>query len=231
MIDLLNADYTFLNERLARHYDIPGVYGSRFRQVQLEGSHRAGLLGHGSLMTVTSYPNRTSPVLRGKYILENFLGAPPPEPPPNVPTLEEETEDGRALSMREAMERHRVNPTCASCHATMDPIGFSLENFDAVGAFRQEFENQPIDASGTMPDGDAFAGPAGLRGILLDRSDLFVGTLTQKMMTYALGRGLEYYDMPTVRQIVREAADDDYRWSSIVLGIVRSAPFQMRRSH
>ena len=231
VIDLLNADYTFLNERLARHYDIPGVYGSRFRQVQLEGSHRAGLLGHGSLMTVTSYPNRTSPVLRGKYILENFLGAPPPEPPPNVPTLEEETEDGRALSMREAMERHRVNPTCASCHATMDPIGFSLENFDAVGAFRQEFENQPIDASGTMPDGDAFAGPAGLRGILLDRSDLFVGTLTQKMMTYALGRGLEYYDMPTVRQIVREAADDDYRWSSIVLGIVRSAPFQMRRSH
>jgi mono/diheme cytochrome c family protein len=231
VIDLLNADYTFLNERLARHYDIPGVYGSRFRQVQLEGSQRAGLLGHGSLMTVTSYPNRTSPVLRGKYILENFLGAPPPEPPPNVPTLEEESEDGRALSMREAMERHRVNPTCASCHATMDPIGFSLENFDAVGAFRQEFENQPIDASGTMPDGDAFAGPAGLRGILLDRSDLFVGTLTQKMMTYALGRGLEYYDMPTVRQIVREAADDDYRWSSIVLGIVRSAPFQMRRSH
>jgi mono/diheme cytochrome c family protein len=231
VIDLLSADYTFLNERLARHYDIPGVYGSRFRQVQLEGSHRAGLLGHGSLMTVTSYPNRTSPVLRGKYILENFLGAPPPEPPPNVPTLEEESEDGRALSMREAMERHRVNPTCASCHATMDPIGFSLENFDAVGAFRQEFENQPIDASGTMPDGDAFAGPAGLRGILLDRSDLFVGTLTQKMMTYALGRGLEYYDMPTVRQIVREAADDDYRWSSIVLGIVRSAPFQMRRSH
>ena len=231
VIDLLNADYTFLNERLARHYDIPGVYGSRFRQVQLEGSQRAGLLGHGSLMTVTSYPNRTSPVLRGKYILDNFLGAPPPEPPPNVPTLEEESEDGRALSMREAMERHRVNPTCASCHATMDPIGFSLENFDAVGAFRQEFENQPIDASGTMPDGDAFAGPAGLRGILLDRSDLFVGTLTQKMMTYAFGRGLEYYDMPTVRQIVREAAGDDYRWSSIVLGIVRSAPFQMRRSH
>lgn len=231
VIDLLNADYTFLNERLARHYDIPGVYGSRFRQVQLEGSQRAGLLGHGSLMTVTSYPNRTSPVLRGKYILDNFLGAPPPEPPPNVPTLEEESEDGRALSMREAMERHRVNPTCASCHAAMDPIGFSLENFDAVGAFRQEFENQPIDASGTMPDGDAFAGPAGLRGILLDRSDLFVGTLTQKMMTYALGRGLEYYDMPTVRQIVREAAGDDYRWSSIVLGIVRSAPFQMRRSH
>jgi hypothetical protein len=231
VIDLLNADYTFLNERLARHYGIPGVYGSRFRQVPLAGSHRAGLLGHGSLMTVTSYPNRTSPVLRGKYILENFLGAPPPEPPPNVPTLEEESEDGRALSMREAMERHRVNPTCASCHATMDPIGFSLENFDAVGAFRQEFENQPIDASGTMPDGDAFAGPDGLRGILLDRSDLFVGTLTQKMMTYALGRGLEYYDMPTVRQIVREAADDDYRWSSIVLGIVRSAPFQMRRSH
>jgi hypothetical protein len=138
-------------------------------------------------MTVTSYPNRTSPVLRGKYILENFLGAPPPEPPPNVPTLEEETEDGRALTMREAMERHRANPTCASCHATMDPIGFALENFDAVGAFREEFENQPIDASGSMPDGAEFAGPAGLRNLLLDRSDLFVSTLTEKMMTYALG--------------------------------------------
>ncbi|HIE94726.1 MAG TPA: DUF1588 domain-containing protein, partial [Acidobacteria bacterium] len=217
-------------ERLARHYGIAGVYGSRFRKVPLDGSDRAGLLGHGSLMTVTSYPNRTSPVLRGKYILENFLGAPPPEPPPNVPTLEEESEDGRTLTMREAMERHRANPTCAACHATMDPIGFALENFDAVGAFRQEFANQPINASGSMPDGSAFDGPAGLRNLLLDRSDLFVGTLTQKMMTYALGRGLEYYDMPTIRQIVRDAADDDHRWSSIILGIVRSAPFQMRRS-
>lgn len=230
VIELLNADYTFLNERLARHYGIPGIYGSRFRRVSLEGSARAGLLGHGSVMTVTSYPNRTSPVLRGKYVLENFLGAPPPEPPPNVPTLEEESEDGRALTMREAMERHRANPTCAACHATMDPIGFALENFDAVGAFRQEFENQPIDASGSMPDGTEFDGPAGLRALLVDQADLFVGTLTQKMMTYALGRGLEYYDMPTVRQIAREAADEDYRWSSIILGIVRSAPFQMRRS-
>ena len=230
VVELLNADYTFLNERLARHYGIPGVYGSRFRKVSLEGSERAGLLGHGSLMTVTSYPNRTSPVLRGKYILENFLGAPPPEPPPNVPTLEEQSEDGRALTMREAMERHRANPTCAACHAVMDPIGFALENFDAVGAFRREFQNQPIDASGSTPDGVEFDGPAGLRNLLLDRSDLFVGTLTQKMMTYALGRGLEYYDMPTVRQIVREAAGEDYRWSSIILGIVRSAPFQMRRS-
>jgi hypothetical protein len=230
VVELLNADYTFLNERLARHYGIPGVYGSRFRKVQLDGSQRAGLLGHGSLMTVTSYPNRTSPVLRGKYILENFLGAPPPEPPPNVPTLEETSEDGRVLSMREAMVRHRANPTCAACHSTMDPIGFALENFDAVGRYRQEFENQPIDASGSLPDGSEFDGPAGLRDILLERSDLFVGTLTQKMMTYALGRGLEYYDMPTVRQIVRDAASDDYRWSSIVLGIIRSAPFQMRRS-
>ncbi len=230
VVELLSADYTFLNERLARHYGIAGVYGSRFRKVPLDGSDRAGLLGHGSLMTVTSYPNRTSPVLRGKYILENFLGAPPPEPPPNVPTLEEESEDGRTLTMREAMERHRANPTCAACHATMDPIGFALENFDAVGAFRQEFANQPINASGSMPDGSAFDGPAGLRNLLLDRSDLFVGTLTQKMMTYALGRGLEYYDMPTIRQIVRDAADDDHRWSSIILGIVRSAPFQMRRS-
>ena len=230
VIELLNADYTFLNERLARHYGIPGIYGSRFRKVELGGSPRAGLLGHGSLMTVTSYPNRTSPVLRGKYVLENFLGAPPPEPPPNVPTLEESGEDGRALTMREAMERHRANPTCASCHATMDPIGFALENFDAVGAFRRESANQPIDASGVMPDGGAFDGPAGLRDMLLDRSDLFVGTLTQKLMTYALGRGVEYYDMPTVRQIVRDAADEDYRWSSIVLGIVRSTPFQMRRS-
>ena len=230
VVELLDADYTFLNERLARHYGIPGIYGSRFRRVSLEGSPRAGLLGHGSLMTVTSYPNRTSPVLRGKYVLENFLGAPPPEPPPDVPTLEEANEDGRTLTLREAMERHRANATCASCHAAMDPIGFALENFDAVGAFREQFDGQPIDASGTMPDGGSFDGPAGLRGILLERSDLFVGTLTQKMMTYALGRGLEYYDMPTVRQIVREAADDDYRWSSLIRGIVRSAPFQMRRT-
>ena len=230
VIELLNADYTFLNERLARHYGIPGVYGSRFRKVTLEGSHRAGLLGHGSLMTVTSYPNRTSPVLRGKYVLENFLGAPPPEPPPNVPTLEEKNEDGRALTMREAMVRHRANPTCAACHSTMDPIGFALENFDAVGGFRVEFESMPIDASGSMPDGSQFDGPAGLRGLLLDRSDLFVGTLTQKLMTYALGRGLKYYDMPKVRQIVRDAATDDYQWSSIILGIIRSDSFRMRRS-
>ena len=231
VLDLLRANYTFVNERLAEHYGIPKVYGNRFRKVIFPEGERAGLLNHGSVMTVTSYPNRTSPVLRGKWVLENLLGAPPPEPPPNVPTLEEENEDGEPLSMRQAMVRHRENPACAVCHAPMDPIGFSLENFNAIGEWRQTSEaGTKIDASGTLPDGASFEGPIGLRDLLLDRPGDFVGTVTEKLMGYALGRGLEYYDAPTVRKIVREAAGDDYRWSSVVLGIVKSTAFQMRRS-
>ena len=230
VLELLSADYTFVNERLARHYGIPDVYGSRFRRVRVEGGRQAGLLGHASLMTVTSYPNRTSPVLRGKFVLENLLGAPPPEPPPNVPALEETDADGKPRSLREAMVEHRENPACRVCHATMDPIGFSLENFDAIGAWRTTFAGKPIDTSGVLPDGGAFDGPTGLRDMLLARPADFVGTVTEKLMTYALGRGVQYYDMPTVRRIVREAEAVDYRWSAIILGIIKSAPFQMRRS-
>ena len=232
VLELLDADYSFVNERLARHYGIPNVYGSRFRRVTFAADDptRGGLLGHGSLMTVTSYPNRTSPVLRGKFVLENLLGAPPPEPPPNVPTLEEKAEDGRTLTMREAMVQHRENPACRVCHAPMDPIGFSLENYDAVGGWRPTFAGEVIDASGVLPDGSSFEGPSGLRDLLLSRPDDFVGTVTEKMLIYSLGRGLEYYDAPTVRDIVRKAAAEDYRWSAIIMGIVESTPFQMRRS-
>ena len=230
VLELLSADYTFVNERLARHYGIAGVYGGRFRQVRLEGVRQVGLLGHASLMTVTSYPNRTSPVLRGKFVLENLLGAPPPEPPPNIPALVENDADGKPRSLREAMVEHRENPACRVCHAPMDPIGFSLENFDAVGAWRTTFAGAPIDASGVLPDGSAFDGPSGLRDLLLSRPADFVGTVTEKLMTYALGRGVEYYDMPTIRRIVREAEASDYRWSAVILGIIKSAPFQMRRT-
>jgi len=227
--ELLSADYTYVNERLARHYGIPGIYGNRYRKVTLDSAERGGLFGHGSLMMVTSYPNRTSPVLRGKFVLENLLGGPPPEPPPNVPALETSS-DGKQLTMREAMAMHRENPACRVCHAAMDPIGFSLENYDAVGKWRNVFADQPIDASGLLPDGNTFEGPDGLRGLLLDRPDDFVGTITEKLMRFALGRGLEYYDMPAVRAITRAAAEDDYRWSAVILGVVESVPFQMRRS-
>jgi hypothetical protein len=230
MLELLSADYTFVNERLAQHYNIPGIYGTRYRKVNLDSAQRGGLLGHGSLMMVTSYPNRTSPVLRGKFVLENLLGGPPPEPPPNVPALEETSEDGRVLTMREAMAMHRENPACRVCHAAMDPIGFSLENYDAVGKWRQQFAGQEIDASGLLPDGNTFDGPDGLKNLLLNRPDDFVGTVTEKLLTFALGRSLEYYDMPSVRSIVRTAAEDDYRWSSIILGVIESTPFQMRRT-
>ena len=229
LLDLLSADYTFVNERLARHYDIPGVYGSRYRKVTVDGNQRGGLLGHGGLMMVTSYPNRTSPVLRGKFVLENLLGGPPPEPPPNVPALETSS-DGKILTMREAMVMHRENPACRVCHAAMDPIGFSLENYDVVGKWRREFAGQPIDASGLLPDGNTFDGPDGLQGLLLERPDDLVGTITEKLMRFALGRSLEYYDMPEVRAVVRAASEDDYRWSSIILGVIESTPFQMRRT-
>ena len=230
LLELLSADYTYVNERLAQHYGIPGIYGNRFRKVDLDGARSGGLLGHGSLLTVTSYPNRTSVVLRGKFVLENLLGAPPPEPPPNVPALEEANEDGRVLTMREAMAQHRENPACRSCHAAMDPIGFSLENYDAVGKWRDRFAGQPIDASGAIPGGNEFSGPDGLADLLLGSPGDFVGAVTEKLLTYALGRGLEYYDMPAVRAIVRDAETEDYRWSAVVMGVVESAPFQMRRT-
>jgi hypothetical protein len=228
-LDLLDADYTFLNERLARHYEIPNVKGSHFRRVALpKDSMRSGLLGHGSILTVTSYPDRTSPVVRGKWILENLLGAPPPPPLPNVPALKPTNESGAVLSMRERMAQHRANPVCASCHAVMDPLGFSLENFDGVGKWRTLGESgAPVDASGVFPDGTKFTGPAGLRQALV-QSDRFVTTLTEKMLTYALGRGLEYYDGPAVRAIVRDAARKDYQFSSFILGVVQSTPFRMR---
>ena len=229
-LDLLDADYTFVNERLARHYGIPNVRGSHFRRVALADEARGGLLGHGSILTVTSYANRTSPVNRGKWILENVLGTPPPPPPPDVPDLET-AGGGQALSMREAMEQHRANPVCASCHRLMDPLGLSLENFDAIGRWRDRGEARgPIDASGELPDGTPFDGPAGLKAALLRHPERFVTTVTEKLLTYALGRGLEHYDAPAVRAIVRAAAGDGYRLSSLVRGVVRSAPFQMRRA-
>jgi hypothetical protein len=230
IVDLLNANYTFLNERLARHYGIPNVYGSRFRRVTLSADdERRGLLGQGSLLTVTSYANRTSPVLRGKWIMENILGSPPPPPPPDVPSLPEDTSGAKAMSMRERMEQHRANPVCASCHAQMDPHGFALENFNAVGEWRTREGDISIDASGVLPDGTEFQGPAELRKVLLAHPEQFVATVTEKLMTYAMGRGVEYYDQPAIRKILRESASSDYRWSSIMIGIVNSTPFQMRR--
>ena len=229
-LDLLDADYTFVDERLARHYGIPNVRGSHFRRVALEDEARGGLLGHGSILTVTSYANRTSPVNRGKWVLENILGTPPPPPPPDVPDLET-GEGGQALSMREAMEQHRANPVCASCHRLMDPLGLALENFDAIGRWRDRSETRgSIDATGELPDGTPFDGPAGLKDALLRHPERFVTTVTEKLMTYALGRGVEYYDAPAVRAIVRASAAGGYRLSSLVKGVVRSAPFQMRRS-
>ena len=234
ILELLRADYTFLNERLARHYGISGVYGTNMRRVPLPAeSPRRGLLGHGSILTVTSYATRTSPVLRGKWILDNLLGMPPPPPPPNVPPLEEPEPGVAARSMRERMEAHRANAACAACHRLMDPAGLSMENFDAIGRWRDRGEDwTPIDASGSIPGSGrgTFDGITGLRKAVLARPQIFAGTVTEKLMTYALGRGLDYYDGPAVRQIVRSAADDDYRFSSLVLGIVESTPFQMRRS-
>ena len=229
-LDLITANYTFVNERLARHYGMPGVAGSHFRRVSLPpGSLRGGLLGHGSILAVTGYATRTSPVVRGKWVLENLLGTPPPPPPPNVPPLDE-AKSAAALSMRERMEEHRRNPACAACHALMDPVGLSLENFDAIGRWRTLTAGlAPIDASGGLPDGTVFDGVAGLRQALLDRSDQFVRTLVDKLMTYALGRATEHYDAPAVRAVERGAKAGGYRFSDIVLGIVRSTPFQMRR--
>jgi cytochrome c5 len=230
VLDLLRTDYTFLNERLAKHYGIPNVYGSRFRRVELgPGSRRGGLLRQGSILAVSSYATRTSPVLRGVWVLSNIVGAPPPPPLPNVPAL-----DGNVpanLPVRERMAAHRASPVCASCHRTIDPVGFTLENFDAVGRWRDnEGDSGAIDVSGTLPGVGNVNGVAGLEEALLQRPDLFAATLTEKLLTFALGRGVEYYDAPAVRKILREAQPSGYRFSSLVLGIVNSAPFQMRRS-
>jgi hypothetical protein len=230
VMDLLDADYTFVNERLARHYGIPNIYGSHFRRIPIADENRRGLLGQGSILTVTSYANRTSPVLRGKWVLENILGAPPPPPPPNVPALRDNAAGGKVLTMRERMEQHRANPVCASCHSRMDPLGFALENFDGIGRWRSNEGSTLIDSSGVLPDGTAFNGPAELRKILLSKRGEFVTTVTERLLTYALGRGLDYYDFPVLRQVLREAAPADYRWSSLILATVNSMPFQMRRS-
>jgi hypothetical protein len=229
VLDLLNANYTFVNERLAEHYGIPDVYGPRFRRVALSDEARRGLLGQGSVLTVTSYATRTSPVLRGKWILTNILGTPPPAPPPNVPALKENNEGGKVLSVRERLEEHRKSPACASCHKIMDPLGFALENFDAIGQWRAKSEDgAPIDASGVLLDGSKVDGPNTLRAALMSRPNVFVSTLTEKLMTYALGRGVDYNDMPSIRAIVAHAASDQYRFSDLIAGIVKSPEFRMK---
>ena len=230
ILDLIDADYTFVDERLARHYGIPNVRGSRFRRVSLNGSERRGLLGHGSFLTTTSASNRTSPVKRGKWVLENLLGAPVPLPPPGVETNLTETGTGSApSSVRQRLERHRASPNCASCHAVMDPVGFSLEPFDLIGKWRDTDEGLPVNATGRLADGTALDGPASLRKALLDRREAVAATATEKLLTYALGRRVEYFDMPAVRAVVRDAARTEYRFSSLVAGIVKSVPFQMKR--
>ncbi len=228
VLDLLDANYTFVNERLAKHYGIPGVYGPDFRRVPVPSDARRGLLGQGSMLLVTSNANRTSPVQRGKWILQNLLGSPPPLPPPNVPPLKESSEQARATSVRDRMEQHRSNPVCAGCHKIMDPIGLALENFDGVGAWRDADSGFKIDAAGQLVDGTKVDGPSSLRQALLDRPEAFVGAMTEKLLMYGIGRETQYYDMPVVRGIMRDAAGDHYRFSELVLGVVQSAPFQMR---
>jgi Protein of unknown function (DUF1592)/Protein of unknown function (DUF1588)/Protein of unknown function (DUF1587)/Protein of unknown function (DUF1585)/Protein of unknown function (DUF1595)/Cytochrome C oxidase, cbb3-type, subunit III len=228
VLDLLTADYTFVNERLARHYGIPNVYGSHFRRVRVTDEARKGLLGHGSILALTSHATRTSPVVRGKWILENILGTPPPPPPPDVPALKENEKGSKPRTMREQMAEHRADPVCASCHKIMDPIGFALENFDATGGWRTEDAGVPIDASGELSDGTRVDGVVTLRQTLVSHPERFAGTMTEKLLTYALGRGLDYHDMPVVRAMVRESAHSDYRFSSLILGVVNSAPFQTR---
>jgi mono/diheme cytochrome c family protein len=228
--DLLNANFTYLNQRLAEFYGIPGVYGPQFRRVTITDPNRAGILGQGSLLTVTSYPNRTSVVQRGKWVLENLLGTPPPPPPPNVPALDPHGKDGK-MSMRQAMEMHRANPVCASCHSRMDPIGFALENFNAIGEWRDKDNGTPIDASGKLPDGATFTGAAGLKALMLSQhKDEFISTFTEKLMIYALGRGLESYDQPAVRSIMREASKENYEIQALIRAIIDSPQFQMRRT-
>jgi Protein of unknown function (DUF1592)/Protein of unknown function (DUF1588)/Protein of unknown function (DUF1587)/Protein of unknown function (DUF1585)/Protein of unknown function (DUF1595) len=228
VLDLLKSDHTWLNERLAKHYEVPHVYGPRFRRVALEpGCERGGLLRHGSILTVTSYATRTSPVIRGKWVLENLVGTPPPPPLPNVPALDDNMVSA-TLPVRERLAEHRKNAACASCHSFMDPVGFALENFDAVGRWRTLEEGRPVDVSGGLPDGSRFTGVGGLEAGLLKRPEVFVGTFTEKLLTFALGRGVEYYDGPAVRKVMRAARDADFRFSAIIGAIVSSDPFQMR---
>jgi hypothetical protein len=217
-----------LNEQLARHYGISGLYGSHFRRVKLTDENRFGLLGKASLLAVTSYTTRTSPTIRGKYLLENILAAPMPPPPPNVPALESSNKENKPMTVREMLEMHRANATCASCHARMDPLGLSLENFDAIGQWRAQDSGRAIDASGTLLDGTKVSGPRELRNALVAHKEQFATAVTEKLLTYMLGRGLEYYDASAVRKIDRDAAADGYKWSSLVQATVKSAPFQMR---
>jgi len=230
VLDLLTANYTFVNERLARHYAIPDIYGSRFRRVPITDDARRGLLGQGSILALTSHAERTSPVVRGKWILENILGTPVPPPPPDVPPLKGNQEGQKPRTMREQMAEHRANPVCASCHKAMDSIGFAMENFDAVGAWRAQDAGNPIDASGELADGTHVDGVVSLRNALVSRPELFARALTEKLLIYALGRGLDYRDMPTVRAILRDASRENYRFSALILGVVHSTPFQMRTS-
>ena len=229
VLDLLNADYTYVNERLARHYGIPNIYGSQFRRIAVTEDARRGLLGQASILTVTSYPNRTSPVQRGKWVLTNLLGIPPQPPPPNVPALQENADGGKPHSLRERMEAHRQDAVCAGCHKVMDPVGFALENFDAIGRTRTKDEGAAIDASGTLFNGSRVSGAADLRAVLARQPDVFVGVLAERLLTYALGRGVEYYDMPTVRKIVKSASGNQYRFTALVLGAVASPAFQMKQ--
>src|SRR5262249_44057103 len=230
IVELLTSDFTFLNEQLARHYGISGVYGSHFRRVTLTDENRWGLLGKAAVLSVTSYTTRTSPTIRGKWLLENILGAPVPPPPPNIPALEASNKGDRPLSVREMLETHRKNPVCAGCHARMDPLGFSLENFDAIGQWRTKEAGAPIDASGVLLDGTKVDGPTALRQALVSQKDQFLKTVISKLSTYALGREMESFDAPAVRGILRDASADNYRWSSTILALVKSAPFQMRRA-
>jgi mono/diheme cytochrome c family protein len=230
LLELLTADYTFVNERLAKHYGIPNVYGGHFRRVKIADENRRGLLGQGSFLTLTSLADRTTVVGRGKWILDNVLGAPPPPPPPNIPPLKENEHGGTVLSLRQRLEQHRANPACASCHARMDPLGFALENFDATGQWRTRDGDTVIDASAVLPDGTTFSGPTGLRNWVMARPEPFVTSVTEKLMIYALGRGLEYYDAPAMRKIVRASAADGYKFQSLILGVVKSTPFQMRKA-
>tara|TARA_Y100000588_G_scaffold352144_1_gene404496 strand:+ start:260 stop:1447 length:1188 start_codon:yes stop_codon:yes gene_type:complete len=228
VFELIDADYTFLNERLAEFYGVEGVRGGYFRRVSTEGTERGGILTQGSILMVTSYPTRTSPVLRGKWVLENLLGAPPPPPPPDVPELPDRA-GASPGSLREALEQHRANPACAVCHARLDPLGFSLESFDAVGAYRLAEQGRPIEAVGVLPDGTVVDGPRGLRGVLQARQVEFVETVAEKLLTYALGRGLTSSDRPAVRQIRRQVAVHDYRFSTLVAAVIDSVPFRFRR--
>jgi hypothetical protein len=228
--ELLTANYTFVDEVLAKHYGIPNVQGSTFRRVPVADPNRFGLLGHGSILTLTSLANRTSPVLRGKYVMEVLLGVAPPPPPGNVPPLMENVENQKPLPVRERLEEHRRNPACASCHKMMDPLGLSLENFNAIGLWRTVDSESPIDPSGEMYDGTRLDGPVSLRNAILERTDAFIGSFTESLLAYGLGRLVDYRDMPAVRAIVRDAAANDNRFASFVLGVVKSVPFQSRRA-